>query len=722
MQQAMTKTATDTSSSINKSDSGNNGYDEATLSLIAKSIRRISVTRQEFKALLPKQEHNDGNNNYKFDDPLDCDSSSSFPPFRNNIVKLCETSSSTKNNLRSSLSKWLDRIGKNKRRRQKGETKPSTICNNTICPLDVLERYATKARAEHQKTRMSSLSSLSFSVPKAKRQPLRGSLVTQKSQHTALAVYHDGILFEGEVQVVKNYDSHKSNVSNNDSAVLACAGSLYFQLWWFRVIQRLHDGEYDENICNAYGFSVVAVMGDNISSSQQMQLIVSMLILKAPNTCRPMEIGAKYLLYEYTTQHSVDHSNSTSGQNALFQELGQFVLDAPSQLPNPFFSRGGGCRDEKTRSIQPKTFFPGIMLLPSKHLLFSDNTPPTIPSLWDTDDTHQDIDIIPTETGSLVIRCKTANSVMTLLFPKNSNDNDKEWDSFRKQCNTIILKHNAGADDTTNDIWYIKFKTPASFGSFWDTANIAITGTRRILQTHYLTSSSSPSTSVSSKNRDNFRKQIAHQWLDMYPIDAMIHNSTKYTRSITIVKHVGTPFRGQLAWAEFRQEFLALIRRTLEFQHMTKLIHGDIYQANLMIAENAGKNFDTSTGWKLLLIDWDEALRNQPCYRKIDDFNDGEHEQQRQRYPNGLISFPEQYTKYQFINLYFELRDSYYLSTIQKSITEAANGDESRNPNDFFWKGNIGTLLEGDQHHERLLLPAVNAKFKALCDFLGNNG
>ena len=57
---------------------------------------------------------------------------------------------------------------------------------------------------------------------------------------------------------------------------------------------------------------------------------------------------------------------------------------------------------------------------------------------------------------------------------------------------------------------------------------------------------------------------------------------------------------------------------------------------------------------RLFLIDWDEALRETPCYRKAAT------EEEKRRYPSALVQFPLAYTKEQFLVLFEALLQDYY--------------------------------------------------------------
>ena len=86
--------------------------------------------------------------------------------------------------------------------------------------------------------------------------------------------------------------------------------------------------------------------------------------------------------------------------------------------------------------------------------------------------------------------------------------------------------------------------------------------------------------------------------------------------------------------------------RTLEFQLLTNLIHGDINESNVL--------YDTNKGHKLNLIDWDEALRTQPCHRQTLTL------EEQYRYPIQLVNFPIHYTKQQLMHLLLTIIKKYY--------------------------------------------------------------
>jgi hypothetical protein len=93
------------------------------------------------------------------------------------------------------------------------------------------------------------------------------------------------------------------------------------------------------------------------------------------------------------------------------------------------------------------------------------------------------------------------------------------------------------SNDCTRSPWYFKCKTPASFGPFWDTAQVAINGTRARLLT--------------AQKLSNVQTNVARKWLFMHPCDAIINPHCH----IVVVRVMGLPFRGQIAWPSFAQAY-----------------------------------------------------------------------------------------------------------------------------------------------------------------------
>ena len=443
----------------------------------------------------------------------------------------------------------------------------------------------------------------------------------------------------------------------------------------------------------AFGFSVAAT---------QKTLWVTLLVLEKPPTG---PIAGKYKLYEYTQQIDMGGKETAAKDNAVWDDLGQFLLSP--NLPCPFWD--APLLDKHCSS-------PGYMLLPKMHAA--------------TDDPNHDggdWQVIPTITGSLVIRA-TNDYVVTQLLQfgakttattttseKNSNHQHNDTEKYSEDIssmltslqNLILLE--IGKDDKSkpstantrvagkdDDVWYIKFKTPP-FGIFWDTAAVAINGTRSLLQRQPL----------SAKNNDSSHHGLlfVQEWLRMYPMDShIIENS----RSITIMRSVGSPFKGQeqLSWKEFQWEFAFLIKGTIYFQNLcNNLIHGDINEGNVLYDETATR------GSRFKLIDWDEALRGRPCHRQITT------EEERWRYPRELVSFPEQYTKQQFLHLFQTLVLKHYHSIVQA---------DEKWKDDVLWSKFLrrnGQDKRACQNGRSFLHRAtVDAHFKELLEILQEDG
>ena len=152
-------------------------------------------------------------------------------------------------------------------------------------------------------------------------------------------------------------------------------------------------------------------------------------------------------------------------------------------------------------------------------------------------------------------------------------------------------------------------------------------------------------------------------------------------RSVTITRSAGIAVSRALqefgvSWATFRREFLGLVESTLELQvRCNGLVHGDIHEGNLLYYycdcchdddhhhphdSEIETEIDSEgeplfpVGHRLVFIDWDEASRPKPC-RRI-----AETHEERLRYPEGLLDFPEQYTQQQLLHLFRKLTTKYY--------------------------------------------------------------
>jgi hypothetical protein len=98
----------------------------------------------------------------------------------------------------------------------------------------------------------------------------------------------------------------------------------------------------------------------------------------------------------------------------------------------------------------------------------------------------------------------------------------------------------------------------------WDTAQVAINGVWVRLLT--------------AQNLSNVQTNVARKWLFMHPCDAIINPHCHFV----VVRDMGLPFRGQMAWPNFAQAYLELMTETLIFPQFTQLIHGDIHENNVL--------------------------------------------------------------------------------------------------------------------------------------------
>jgi hypothetical protein len=386
-------------------------------------------------------------------------------------------------------------------------------------------------------------------------------------------------------------EGHVTRTSDVCREIMECASYLYGQLWWFRAMQ-----------CRA----VSKALGFSIFCNDKNTFEVAFLLLEKPHSG---PIGAKFNLYEYRT-------NSTD-------ELAIFLLHSSRKLPNPW----------KEATALDK-YSPGCMLLPDALSSPSNGEPP-----WE---------IVPTQTGSLVIHCDNLSTAMVL---GNSNvDAQFTTDSGRSNS------------------WYLKVKSPAAFGVYWDTAKIAIDATRSMIRNKW-------------NQWNTHQKSAAKQWMSQYPFDSFAKDHC----NMLVMRDCGKPFTGQLSWTNFAREVKALIQRTLLFQQMTDLVHGDIHEGNILLGVSA------QMGNQFALIDWDESLRKQPCYRKTDT------NAERRRYPSALVNFPEEYSKHQLL-----LVIKNWLRTYYKDMEEAWQTEQTKcMPN-----------KDGE------LVASINCLFEAMLGFL----
>ena len=673
--------------------SGSDEYsDSEAPSLIANSIDRISVSREEFEKILGVQ---------VFRSPSDKECAVyQFPGGNNALCKLIclETTTTSRTSKKKSLHSAIQKCIEKWSRKQKRGVKFLSTDNNAhpqtsqedplLNPRVLLDRYVSKVggsisvhdddvrRDEESHNNASSAAGAYLGC----------GLLPERSRTSnihSFALYHsDGVLFEGEILCCGNSGRSYSSSSHFSSdrapqesteAALRCAASLYYELWYFRNIQA-------KDVSRAYGFSVTATSGGSTGAAT---IWVTLLLLEKP---RAGPIGGRYPLFEYTKRYELvseninDRGGDTDNRKdeTVLDDLGHFLL-SPT-LPCPFLDAA---------NLNNSTSSPGYMLLPFPH------QPQFTPGRFTAASSEFLMQVVPTITGSLVIRCKGVQSVMHLLHLGNSSTGTKEENdivaelisNFQETVNDSNSEKN-----TSDDEWYVKYKTP-SFGPFWDTAKNAINGTRSLLLRRQ---------SSTSKKRHDITKedQVAtpgqtkqftlQEWLRMYPIDSFITRSL----SITVMKSMGVLFTGrtQLSWEAYQLEFACLMKGTLYFQSFSNnLIHGDINEGNVLYDAEAG------AGSRLKMIDWDEALRGRPCHRKISS------EEERLRYPMELVTFPDQYTKQQLLHLFQTITRKHYCDDPQTNAVV----------NDLFSR----MQCEDTQCNGFLSRASVDARFKTLLHF-----
>lgn len=506
-----------------------------------------------------------------------------------------------KKRLLASLKHWINsKVGKAK-------------CVPTLSSLDA---YLKRAKADGYCLKAVDLLS-------GKKLPYIAEHFQELSSETSLDVYHDGCLFQGVVV---------ENNANEKDSILHCAAKLYRQLLWLRSIAG-------KNVSHVYGFSLCCGHDKN---GEFMSM--SKLRLEIPSTGR--QIGARFPLFIHSKRQSLAPL-STISPISLLDDLGAFLL--ARHMPRP-----SDCE-------YLPSFYPGPTMLVSQELgVMIESETITASKLGSV---HL-FKIVPTITGSLVIRCQNVKAVQHLLSETSSECDHTDIVAAIEDLECIEKTEQFAA-------WYVKCKTPISFGPFWETTGVAINGTRRRL------------TLMLERQKSSLSKEqvaVANEWLFMHPADAILEPH----RNLTIIRDMGIKFQGQLCWREFVVEFLGFLHRTLLFQNMTKLIHGDIHGGNLLLKAK-----------KLVLIDWDEAAREKP-FRRIA-LNDTE----KCQYPSALISFPELYTKQQLLELFHYLLREYYPAT---------KGENS-------W--NQYQAKERIPESERLTI-TVGARYKTLCDFLSS--
>lgn len=413
----------------------------------------------------------------------------------------------------------------------------------------------------------------------------------------------------GNRAIVEGVIESKGNTGRE--SILLCATRLYRQLWIWRC--TLH-----RDVTSAFGFAIMAC-------PIQGQITCSLLELQVPRAKKD-GLGCKLPLRVQTVRAPL-----SDGNGMIQSLLGGFLAAIPDNgpwtaSPVPFMSAGAA------------------MTMP--HKLHEAN--------------KAAIEIIPTTTGSLVLRCCSLSAVQNLLLTTDG-------DSYHGSSDLHLF----GRDDNfCESAWYVKCKTPACFGPFWDTAATAISRTRDRLLTALKTHKFSSPEEI----------RISQSWLAMHPFDVIVRPHFQ----ITVVRDCGEPFRGQLNFAAFVAAFHELVITTLLFQKMTESVHGDIHKNNVMLCTSP-----TSSS-RLVLIDWDEALPKKPCHRLAPTVEEA------LRYPANLVDFPEAYTKQQFLHLFDHLllEEYYDNKTAQRWATS-----EQKDP-------------------EQITVSKVNERFRGLLTFL----
>jgi hypothetical protein len=297
--------------------------------------------------------------------------------------------------------------------------------------------------------------------------------------------------------------------------------------------------------------------------------------------------------------------------------------------------------------------------------------------------------IIPTITSSLVIYCRDSLAVRELLKcsggPEEKGEDSEGIIKLTKAFTAVAI--NSDGSQKNDNEWYVKFKTP-SFGLFWDTSRSAINGPRGGLLRY--------------RRKASSHLPCVRRWLLLHPVDSWVGSF----RSITITRSAGVAFSRAvqeygMSWASYQREFLGLAKSTLRLQACcNSLVHGDIHEGNLLYYyhhrnsdNNDDKDKDSNDdkdnnddhdsdesshresdrlfpiGQQLVFIDWDEASRPKPFRRTA--LTDEE----RLRYPEGLLDFPEQYTQQQLMHLFGKLATRYYPSETTRMVSTEGTSD-----------------------------------------------
>ena len=521
------------------------------------------------------------------------------------------------------------------------------------------------------------------------RQPgkLGCALLQERDSSRSLLLRCHNTLLDGEVFLSSS--NSNSNGSPSRTAILRCAASLYYRLWYFRTIHK-------KDLRRAYGFAVASSVS---SSGKRVTLRISLLLLEKPsgNLRDGPSIGGRYPLYVYKTRYDLPEpgraSSSSSSSSAsspplssskVLYELSQFLYHHSKSWPCPY---------KDSRSLTTVRSSPGGMLLPDEPV----REPPTerirkkvARSASGAIPIHhlEGCKIIPTITSSLVIYCRDSLAVRELLNcsggPEEEGEDPVGIAKLIKAFTTVAT-NNSNDNPKNENEWYVKFKTP-SFGLFWDTSRSAING---------------PRGGLLKKGRNASSHLLCvRRWLFLHPVDSYVGSF----RSITITRSAGVAFSRAvqeygMSWASYQREFLGLAKSTLRIQACcNSLVHGDIHEGNLLYYhhhhhrnsdnnDNENKDKDSNDdkdnndvkksdksshnendklfpiGQQLVLIDWDEASRPKPFRRNT--LTDEE----RLRYPEGLLDFPEQYTQQQLMHLFGKLATSHFPSETTQIVS-----------------------------------------------------
>ena len=555
-------------------------------------------------------------------------------------------------------------------------------------PKQLLDTYVRNERASDPSIR-----------DRTKKPPdkLICAILPERDPSRSLLLRCNNTLVDGEVYSENSGDEVARTGSNSSlmsggtasasspsrTAILRCAASLYYRIWYFRTIRK-------RDLRRAFGFALASSVSGS-GSRARISLRITCLLLEKP--CDSSPIGGRYPLYVYKKRYDLPRERANSRDKnpssrtplpsyryacTTLEELAEFLYRQTETLPCPY---------RHTPSLSGVLSSPGGMLLPDEPFRHkerngnsrsSSSTRSTVVPMHLVNGCH----IVPTITGSLVIFCRNARAVRELLERSGPGEDEKEDD--REGLRELVKSFMAEASKSDHaSSWYVKYKTPNN-GFVWDNSHIAINGPRGSLKRKQSRSSSS-SKSLSSSSSQN---HAVRRWAFLHPVDSWVG---KY-RTITITRSAGIDFAKAvddygLSWANFQREFLGLAKSTLELQHrFNNLVHGDIHEGNVLyyppfhneegeekMNEDLGGDSKSMfpIGRRLVLIDWDEASRPKPFRRSALTA------EARMRYPDNLIDFPKQYTQQQLMHLFATLAEKYYPAETEGVISGQHNGNST---------------------------------------------